>query len=90
MKGNWGATVCYGRQEHLVPTSFGLQPEWAKEEDDDEVMGLLADIKRLGYKYPDLEGYPWERARVEHSLLVIDAVPGGLFFFVYILFFLLS
>ena len=54
------------------------QPEWAKEEDDAEVMDYLCAIKDAGYKYPGLDGLPWERARVEHSLLAIAAVPGDL------------
>ena len=33
VKGNWGTSVRYGHRECTVPTSFGPQPEWAKEED---------------------------------------------------------
>ena len=44
-------------------------------------MDYLTTIKESGYNYPGLDGFPWERARVEHSLLAIDAVPGDLSFF---------
>ena len=81
MTDNWGATVRCGRKERSVPTTFGPQPEWAKEEDDDKVMDYLTAIKELGYKYPGLDGFPWERARVEHSLLAIDVVPSDLSLF---------
>ena len=50
--GNWGATVRCGHREQPVPTAFVPQPEWAKEEDDAEVMDYLTAIKDSGYKYP--------------------------------------
>ncbi|KAK0604654.1 hypothetical protein LWI29_017877 [Acer saccharum] len=66
--------------EQPIPTSFGPQPEWANEEDNEAVMSFLASIKQAGYGHASLEGFPWERARVERSLLAIDAILGDLFF----------
>ena len=43
-------------------------------------MSFLASIEQAGYQHAGMEGYPWERARVERSLLAIDAIPGDLFF----------
>ena len=80
VKGNWGAFVRYGHRERTIPTSFGPQPKWAKEEDEAAIMSFLALIKQAGYQHAGMEGFPWERARVEHSLLAIDAVSGDLFF----------
>ena len=51
-------------------------------------MSFLASIKQVGYQHAGMEGFPWERARVEHSLLAIDAVPGDLFFVSFMPFYL--
>ncbi|KAK4853126.1 hypothetical protein QYF36_004150 [Acer negundo] len=73
--GNWGAIAHINGREQSVPTALRPYPNWVNGDDDDKVIYLLATVKRLGYVYPDLVGYPWEWAWVEHSLSAIDVVP---------------
>ena len=80
VKENWGTTARVDSREEPVSTAFGPLPEWVKEDDDGKVMSILAGIKKFGYSHASLDGYPWERARVEHSLSTIDAVPSDFSF----------
>ena len=80
VKGNWGTTARVDGREELFPTAFGPQPEWVNEDDDNRVMSILASIQKSGYSHASLDGYPYKRARVEHSLSAIDAVLGDFSF----------